>query len=423
MQNQSNFETSQRAFSGDRTRTANSPEDIRRMQRALNRSLGLRLPVDGAMSFRTRRAIRDFQRRKGLPADGIVRLATERALFNTRSAKPFNEFELVDFADLEEREIPPAVQPPIYNHAAYYDVIEKIRVQLERRFSSPNDPLLLERRKELLRLFNLVPAVFAKTLYNQLQSRTDSLSRLLTGRLAPITRTVMLRVLQSKIASLPKLPNGQAPPKPSAAHSDVLNSVANGKRLPAALEPEFLNAVNRFVSFLRENINNGKLKDQKQAEKLICFLLSLTGTNSNDRVIFWTTRCPMNILMRSPIRVCSEKRLDFEERFLTGYRSSQFAMRIVDDRNLGDMSTFINHLKPIFLNIHLVIPNNDNVDFLYKSLVNISNEIEHALDRVKNIFEKTPADEMKNFHPVLRNIKNQFEIWKKNANSIYFCLK
>jgi peptidoglycan hydrolase-like protein with peptidoglycan-binding domain len=65
--------------------SASSPEHIRQLQQALNRALELQLPVDGLMSFRTRRAIRDFQRRKGLPADGIVGRNTEKALIAARS--------------------------------------------------------------------------------------------------------------------------------------------------------------------------------------------------------------------------------------------------------------------------------------------------------------------------------------------------
>jgi Putative peptidoglycan binding domain len=60
---------------------------IRQIQNALNRALGLQLPLDGLMNFRTRRAIRMFQREKGIPADGIVNYATERALIAARSGQ------------------------------------------------------------------------------------------------------------------------------------------------------------------------------------------------------------------------------------------------------------------------------------------------------------------------------------------------
>jgi len=52
---------------------------IRWVQSVLNQVLGTRLPVDGVMGVETRRAIRGFQTRHGLPADGIVRPQTEAA--------------------------------------------------------------------------------------------------------------------------------------------------------------------------------------------------------------------------------------------------------------------------------------------------------------------------------------------------------
>jgi hypothetical protein len=55
-------------------------EYVRWVQSALNRVLGLRLPVDGVMGPETRSAIRSFQKRHGLATDGIVGPDTEEAL-------------------------------------------------------------------------------------------------------------------------------------------------------------------------------------------------------------------------------------------------------------------------------------------------------------------------------------------------------
>lgn len=63
-----------------------SPEHVRSVQRGLNRALGLSLPVDGLMGFRTRRAIRSFQSREGLPSDGTISPGLERRLW-TRAAR------------------------------------------------------------------------------------------------------------------------------------------------------------------------------------------------------------------------------------------------------------------------------------------------------------------------------------------------
>ena len=85
MQNQLNFEASPFAFANEKGATDNSPEYTRRLQQALNRASGLQLPLDGRMGFRTRKAIRNFQRQKGLPASHIVGRDTEKALFEERS--------------------------------------------------------------------------------------------------------------------------------------------------------------------------------------------------------------------------------------------------------------------------------------------------------------------------------------------------
>ena len=178
----------------------NRPQYIRRLQEALNGELGLRLPLDGMMSARTRRAIRRFQSQNGLTPDGIVRLATERALLARNDA---HELEPEALNGLLDREIQQSGQSLTNTRAQYEDLLTKIRSQLERRFTSPNDPMLLQRRQELRRLFSLVPSVFARELFSQLQNRTDPLGSLLTSRLAPVTRTGLLGLLQNKFASVP----------------------------------------------------------------------------------------------------------------------------------------------------------------------------------------------------------------------------
>jgi len=68
----------------------NSRDYVRWMQRSLNQIMGLRLAVDGVMGAATRSAIRSFQQRNGLTADGVVGSRTEQALL-AAGALPFSE--------------------------------------------------------------------------------------------------------------------------------------------------------------------------------------------------------------------------------------------------------------------------------------------------------------------------------------------
>ena len=66
--------------SAQRDQEPQGSEQTRWVQSSLNRILSLNLPVNGIMDDQTRSAVRDFQTKKGLPADGIVGPPTERAL-------------------------------------------------------------------------------------------------------------------------------------------------------------------------------------------------------------------------------------------------------------------------------------------------------------------------------------------------------
>ena len=61
---------------------------IRWVQAGLNKVLGLKLAVDGISGSMTRAAVRDFQTRQKLPADGIMSLATEQALTRAGAGNP-----------------------------------------------------------------------------------------------------------------------------------------------------------------------------------------------------------------------------------------------------------------------------------------------------------------------------------------------
>lgn len=66
----------------------NNPQYIKWVQRSLNQVLGLQLTVDGIGGLQTRSAIRSFQQRNGLAADGIVGESTEAKLIAAVARKP-----------------------------------------------------------------------------------------------------------------------------------------------------------------------------------------------------------------------------------------------------------------------------------------------------------------------------------------------
>lgn len=65
----------------------NSREYIRWVQDSLNRLMNLRLPVTGIMDAAVRSALRSFQEKRGLPADGVAGPGTKRALAEARSRR------------------------------------------------------------------------------------------------------------------------------------------------------------------------------------------------------------------------------------------------------------------------------------------------------------------------------------------------
>ena len=63
---------------------AHGTEFVRWVQSSLNQISGLRLRINGVMNRATRDALRDFQKRKGLPVDGIAGPETERTLVDAK---------------------------------------------------------------------------------------------------------------------------------------------------------------------------------------------------------------------------------------------------------------------------------------------------------------------------------------------------
>jgi peptidoglycan hydrolase-like protein with peptidoglycan-binding domain len=74
------------ATSGASPATIESSEHVRWLQSSLNQVLSLQLPVNGIVGPETRSAVRSFQERNGLPADGFAGPDTVQALAAARRA-------------------------------------------------------------------------------------------------------------------------------------------------------------------------------------------------------------------------------------------------------------------------------------------------------------------------------------------------
>jgi phosphatidylserine/phosphatidylglycerophosphate/cardiolipin synthase-like enzyme/outer membrane protein OmpA-like peptidoglycan-associated protein len=80
------FESDEADWQGEVNRS--SRDYIKWVQQSLNRSLGLRLTVDGISGTQTRSAVRSFQQQRGLAVDGIVGPQTEQALIAAGAGSP-----------------------------------------------------------------------------------------------------------------------------------------------------------------------------------------------------------------------------------------------------------------------------------------------------------------------------------------------
>jgi peptidoglycan hydrolase-like protein with peptidoglycan-binding domain len=77
-----------RPIADPRATQRRSPAYVRWVQQSLNRILGTRIYVNGVMGPRVSNAVRAFQGRAGLPADGVVGPRTEAALIAAGAGNP-----------------------------------------------------------------------------------------------------------------------------------------------------------------------------------------------------------------------------------------------------------------------------------------------------------------------------------------------
>lgn len=112
-------------------------------QRALNRILGLRLAVDGVSGAQTRSAIRSFQQRQGLTADGIIGSITERALIATGAGQPPQSF--LPQSSLPQSSLPTpgyTPSPPSGSPTVAPDIVSVRGIQVARQIAPQLEALL-----------------------------------------------------------------------------------------------------------------------------------------------------------------------------------------------------------------------------------------------------------------------------------------
>jgi len=88
----------------------------------------------------------------------------------------------------------------------------------------------------------------------------------------------------------------------------------------------------------------------------------------------------------------------------------------------GLLAAFTYHLKPILLNIHLVHPNDDEEELIFRSLVSILSEIHRAFERL-NVFFDIPYGDTVHFHDGVHLISQLINKQATNPRSIYSCFR
>ena len=165
--------------------------------------------------------------------------------------------------------------------AAYAQVVETLRKELAMRFTSPDDPGLLERRARLRALFAGVPPSHAKTLFDRLSATpaNDDLSKEFHYRLASATRQELLNILARIPAPAKATPPAAPPPKPAPA------PVWGTRPLPPSESARFDAALRHLEDLVTKSTDNRKWRYQ-------CWFEKLKANDADDRVIEWSRICP-----------------------------------------------------------------------------------------------------------------------------------
>ena len=154
--------------------------------------------------------------------------------------------------------------------------LARIRAELMRQFTNPDDPGLLARRRRLRALFEEVSRGRARELHDRLGPRatSDSLSQLFHHRLATPTRVELLGILRRRFPQT----DTPAPSTPTP----VL--VTPSMPLPTSERARFEAAVAALQSAIRSS-------SDPRAWRYQCWLAKLAA-GADDRVVPWFRICP-----------------------------------------------------------------------------------------------------------------------------------
>jgi hypothetical protein len=279
----------------------------------------------------------------------------------------------------------------------YEEILARIRRELALRFSDPDDPRLLERRRRLRSLFASIPPGRARELHDRLGTRatSDQLSRAFHGRLATATRTELLKILWERTAA------ATPPPKPPAW-------VDTAAPLPADAEE-------RFRAALRVLELKAQASTDARAWRYRCWLSKLKA-GADDRVIKWHRICPRTsgaigaAFIVGPCDITAGSAVDQAE--------LQAAITSVDDVEQANRRLrFITHIRSDILFTHEMISESLHLE----SFRTLHDEVGRAVAKL-DLWANNPMGGSSAMPRAYIAIKDWIGRRQRDAKSVYSCM-
>jgi hypothetical protein len=164
---------------------------------------------------------------------------------------------------------------------AYEQIAALVGEELSTPFTDPDDPGLYERRQRLKQLFAVVPPQYARAFRERLGDAptADPLSQQFHHTLHPATIAELLGILDAIPAPAP-------PPAPVPVATPTPPLVWPTMPLPASAQARYEAALTKL-----EKLVDASNDDRKWRYK--CWIAKLRMPGGDDRVIRWTSICPI----------------------------------------------------------------------------------------------------------------------------------